>query len=251
MCQAPAAVISKRPAPTFGKRSAPANGRSASPMAISRSADWRRCPDAEASRADVSTDTRSRFSRFRRLPRSRCSPESGKASAAHSVRPWLRSHPLVWTSCKTWMCRSTLARSLPRCRQMRSSRLPRRCYRAQFSIRTARRDFAGRGGLRVPGQTLTLIKAALFAFEVNYGIFATSCAGCSPGHRPRREQGEPLTGIEWFSDEWPIWRVIKAGLGTRGNRPILVALGDVRKANDLLDAYEAAETRMRAKERRK
>jgi len=45
--------------------------------------------------------------------------------------------------------------------------------------------------------------------------------------------------------------VVKAGLGTVEEIDRYWSLGDVRKANDLLDAYEAAEARQRTKERRK
>ena len=64
------------------------------------------------------------------------------------------------------------------------------------------------------------------------------------------EQGEPLTGIEWFADEWPIWRIVYAKLATLQEIGEYWSLGDVRKANDLLDAYEGAERRMRKRQER-
>ena len=64
------------------------------------------------------------------------------------------------------------------------------------------------------------------------------------------EQGEPLTGIEWFADEWPIWRIVHAKLATLQEIGTYWSLADVRKANDLLDAYDGAERRMRKKQER-
>ena len=51
-------------------------------------------------------------------------------------------------------------------------------------------------------------------------------------------------------DEWPIWRIVHAKLATLREIGEYWSLGDVRKANDLLDAYEGAERRMRKKQER-